>query len=31
MAMALTNADFLVDVVHSFQGDERDVILFLQL
>jgi very-short-patch-repair endonuclease len=28
MAMALTNADFLVDVVHSFQGDERDVILF---
>jgi very-short-patch-repair endonuclease len=28
MAAPLASADFLVDVVHSFQGDERDVILF---
>jgi very-short-patch-repair endonuclease len=28
LAAPLVRADFLVDVVHSFQGDERDVIIF---
>jgi len=28
LAAPLARADFLVDVVHSFQGDERDVIIF---